>query len=79
LQEFATAIEQLDQHVCPVLPEDCITRERGKAFADGVEDPTIKIQLFLQGEKRVKESLRQALELQTMLLAARRQETNAPN
>jgi hypothetical protein len=40
-------------------------------FADGVEDPAIKIQLLVGGEKMVNEALRQALELQAVLLAAR--------
>jgi hypothetical protein len=43
---------------------------QGKAFADGVEDPAIKIQLLLGGEKMMNKALRQALELQTVLLAA---------
>jgi hypothetical protein len=70
LKEFATAIEQLAQNVYPGLPEDHIRREIGKALADWVEDPTIKIPL-LQGEKMVNKTLRQALELQAMLLAVR--------
>jgi hypothetical protein len=40
-------------------------------FADAVEDPAIKIQLLLGGEKMVNEALRQTVELQAMLLDAR--------
>jgi hypothetical protein len=57
LQEFATAIEQLAHRAYPTLPEDHIRREAGKAFADGVEDPNIKIQLLLGGEKTVNKAL----------------------
>jgi hypothetical protein len=49
LQEIATAAEQV---AYPALPEDHLRREAGKAFAHGVEDPAIKIQLLL-GEKTV--------------------------
>jgi hypothetical protein len=77
LQEFATAIEQLAHRAYSALPEDHIRREAGKAFADWVEDPAIKICLLLVGKKMAKEALRQALELQTMLLAARLQKTSA--
>jgi hypothetical protein len=48
----------------------------GKAFADSVEDPAIKIQLLL-GEETVNEALRQAIELQTVLLAASPHKTSA--
>jgi hypothetical protein len=65
------AIEQLAHCAYPALPEDHIRREAGKAFADGVEDPDVKIQLLLGGGKTVNEVLRQALELQSVLLAAR--------
>jgi hypothetical protein len=44
------------------LPEDHTWRERGKAFADGVEDLSIKNHLLL-GVKAVNEALREALEL----------------
>jgi hypothetical protein len=71
LQEFATAVEQLAHHAYPALPEDHKRREAGKAFTDGGEDPAIKIQLLLVGEKTANEALRQALILQAMLLAAR--------
>jgi hypothetical protein len=71
LQEFATAIKQCTHHAYPALPEDHIRREAGKAFADRVEDSTIKIQLLLGGEKTVNEALRLALKLQAMLLASR--------
>jgi hypothetical protein len=52
LQESATAIEQLTHRAYPTLPEKHIRREAGKAFADGVEDQAIKIQLLLGGGKR---------------------------
>jgi hypothetical protein len=55
------------------LPEHGIRREAGKEFTDRVEEPTIKIQLLLRGEKTVNEALRQALELKTVLLAPRSQ------
>jgi hypothetical protein len=71
LQEFVTAVEQLVHRTYPALPKDYIRREAGKAFADGVEDPTIKIQLHLGEEKMVNEALRQAFELQAVLLVAR--------
>jgi hypothetical protein len=73
LQEFATAVEQLAHHAYPALPEDHIRREAGKAFADRVEDPAIKIQLLLRGEKTVNEAVRQDLEVQAIFLAARPQ------
>jgi hypothetical protein len=75
LQEFATAIEQLFLRAYPGLPEDHVRKEAGKAFADGLEDTDIKIQLLLGGEKTVNEALRQALELQAVFLAARPQKT----
>jgi hypothetical protein len=53
LQEFATTVKQLACCAYPALPEDHVRREVGKAFADGVEDPNIKIQLLLGGEKTV--------------------------
>jgi hypothetical protein len=71
-QEFATTIEH---RAYPTLPEDNIRREAGKAFAEGVQDPDIKIQLLL-GEKTVNEALRQALELQAVLLAVRPHKTS---
>jgi hypothetical protein len=52
LQEFPTAVELLAHRAYTALPEDHIRKEAGKAFADGVEDPNIKIQLMLGGEKR---------------------------
>jgi hypothetical protein len=55
---------------------DHIWREAGKAFVFGVEDPDIKIQLLLGGEKMVNEALRQALELHVVLIAARSQKTS---
>jgi hypothetical protein len=66
LQDFATAIELLAHRAYPTLPEGHIGREAGKAFAYGVHDPDIKIQLLLGGEKTVNEALRQALELQAV-------------
>jgi hypothetical protein len=45
-------------------------------LADGVEDPDMKIHLLLGEEKTVNESLRQALELQAVLLAARLHKTS---
>jgi hypothetical protein len=51
LQVFATAIEQLAYRAYPTLPEEHIRRESGRAFADGVEDPDIQIQLLLGGGK----------------------------
>jgi hypothetical protein len=75
MQEFATAIEQL---AYPTVPEDHIRMEVGKVFANGIEDTTIKIQLLLVGgEKTVNEALRQALELQAVLLATRPHKTSA--
>jgi hypothetical protein len=53
-------------------PHYQIRREAGTAFADGVEDPAIKLQLLLGGGKTVNEALRQAV-----LLAARPHKTNA--
>jgi hypothetical protein len=46
-------------------------RGAGKAFAYEVQDPDINIQLLLGGEKTVNEALRQALELQAVLVATR--------
>jgi hypothetical protein len=62
--------------LAPTLPEDHTGREAGKAFAYGVQDPDIKIQLLLGGEKAVKKALRQALELQAVLVAARPHKNN---
>jgi hypothetical protein len=61
LQDFVTAIEQLAHRNYPTLPEEHIRREAGKAFEGGVEDPDIKIQLFLGVEKTVNEAVRPAL------------------
>jgi hypothetical protein len=52
----------------PVIPEDHIRREVGRAFADGVGDQDIKLQLLLRGKKIVSEGLMQ--ELQAVFLAA---------
>jgi hypothetical protein len=77
LQEFAIAIEQLAHRAYPTLPEEYIRQEAGRAFVDGVEEPDIKIQLLLGGEKTVGEALWQALELQAVLLVARPHKTSA--
>jgi hypothetical protein len=76
LQDFATAIEQLAHRAYPTLPEDHIRRETGRAFAYGVKDSDIKIQLLLGGEKAVNEALGQALELQAVLVAPRPHQNN---
>jgi hypothetical protein len=73
LQKFSTDIEQFAHHAYSTLPQDHIRNEAGKAFADGVEDPAIKIQPFLGGEMTMNEIIRQALELQVMILASRPQ------
>jgi hypothetical protein len=52
-----------------------VRRKAGKAFVNGVEDPDVKIQLLVGGEKTVNEALRQALELQAVFLAARLRKT----
>jgi hypothetical protein len=57
LQDFVTAIELLAHCAYPTLPEDHIGREAAKTFAYGVEDPDIKIQLLLVGEKTINEAL----------------------
>jgi hypothetical protein len=77
LQDFAKAIEMLALRAYPNLPADYVAREAGKAFAYGIRDADIKIQLLLRGEKTVNEALRQALELQAVLIAARPYENNA--
>jgi hypothetical protein len=41
----------------PNLHKDHIRKEAKKAFADRAEDPDIKIQLLLGGEKTVSEAL----------------------
>jgi hypothetical protein len=74
-QEFAIAIEQLAHRAYLALPEDHVRRKAGKAFVHGVEDPDVKIQLLVGGEKAVNEALRQALELQAVFLAARPRKT----
>jgi hypothetical protein len=51
LQEFAMAIGQLAHHAYPALPEDHITREASKLFADRVEDAVIKIHLLLERKR----------------------------
>jgi hypothetical protein len=71
LQEFATGVEQCAYHACSELLDEHIKRKAGKAFADGVEDPTIKIQLLLGREKTVNKALRLALKLRATLLAFR--------
>jgi hypothetical protein len=77
LQDFAMEIEQLTHRAYPTLPEEHVWREAGRAFAYGVADPDIKIQLLLGGEKKVNEAVRQALELQAVLVAARPQKNYA--
>jgi hypothetical protein len=77
LQEFAIANEILAHRAYPTLPEEYIRQEAGRAFVDGVEDSDIKIQLLLGGENTVSEALRQALELQAVLLVARPRKTSA--
>jgi hypothetical protein len=77
LQDFAMAIEQFAHHAYPTLPEEHVWREAGRAFAYGVVDPNIKIQLLLGGEKTVNKVLRQALELQAVLVAAKPQKNYA--
>jgi hypothetical protein len=62
-------IEQLAHRAYPTLSEKNIRRKASQAFADGAEDPDIKLQLLLGGEKTVNEALRKALELQAVLLA----------
>jgi hypothetical protein len=75
--EFATAIKQLAHFAYPALAHDHVRREAGKALTDRVEDPTIKIQLFLGGKKTVNGALKQALELNAVLLAAKTQKMSA--
>jgi hypothetical protein len=53
-----------------------VRREAGKVFTNGVENPNIKILLFLGGKKTVNEALRQALELNAVFLAAKPQKKN---
>jgi hypothetical protein len=76
LQDFTTAIEMLARHAYPNLPAEYVAREAGKAFTYEIRDDNIKIQLLLGGEKTVNEALRQALELQAVLVAARSYENN---
>jgi hypothetical protein len=76
MQNFATAIEELAHRAYPTLPVDHIGREKGKAFANGVQDPDTKIQMLLGGEKTVNEDLRQTLELQAVLVTARTYKNN---
>jgi hypothetical protein len=44
-QIFATVVQKLAHRPYPAIPENHIRTEAGKAFADGVEESTIKIQL----------------------------------
>jgi hypothetical protein len=69
--------ERLPYLAYPTLPEEHIRREAGCAFVDGVGDTDIKMKLLLGGEKTVNETLRQALELQAVSLAARPQNNSA--
>jgi hypothetical protein len=58
----------------PALSEDNVKSEAGRTFAEGVEDPEMKTQLLLRGDKKkANEALRQALELLTMFLTVRLQ------
>lgn len=79
MQEFTTPVEQLAHPTYLALPMDHIKREAGKAFDDWVEHPTIRTQLLLGGEKMVNEAHRQAVKLQTMLLAAKPKENECQN
>jgi hypothetical protein len=63
LQDIATAIEMLALRAYPNLPADYVAREAGKAFAYGISNAEIKIQLLLGGENTLNEALRQALEI----------------
>jgi hypothetical protein len=49
-----------------------VRREAGKAFADGIEDTDIKVQLLLGGKKTEEEALKQAV-----LLATKPRKTSA--
>jgi hypothetical protein len=77
MQEFDRAVEQLDHSAYSLLPGDDIRRKAGKELADGVEDLAITIQLQLERGKTVSYALRQALELQAVLLAARPHKTSS--
>jgi hypothetical protein len=46
LQEFYTTVKHLAHRAYPVLPEDHVRREGGKAFTNGVEATDTKIQLL---------------------------------
>jgi hypothetical protein len=78
LERISYAVEQLVHGAYHALLEDHLRREMGKAFAEGVEDPAIKIQMLLEGKKPLNEALRQAIELQAVLLAAGTQKKLAP-
>jgi hypothetical protein len=79
LQDFATAIQQLARRAYPALPEEHIRRETGKAFVAGIEDSEIKLRLLLGGQETLREALRQALELHSVLTASRFPSTPPPN
>jgi hypothetical protein len=70
LNKLSIAVEQLALRLYPALPVNHVRREVGKAFADEVEDPDIKIQLLLERQKTATGALRQTLELQAVFLAA---------
>jgi hypothetical protein len=53
LQKFATVVEQLAHRTYPALSKDHVRMKAGTAFAEGLDDPKIKIQLLLGGEKTV--------------------------
>lgn len=74
--DIATAIEQLVYCAYLALPEDHRRRAAVSTFVDGVVDLYIKFRSLTGGEKTLGEALRQALEIQVVLVAVRLQETN---
>jgi hypothetical protein len=75
-QDFATAIQQLARRAYPASREEHIRKEAGKAFVEVIQEYEIKIRLLLGGEKTLSEELRQALEIHTVLIAARSERSN---
>jgi hypothetical protein len=59
MQECSIFIEQLAHRAYPALSEDHVRREAGQAFADGLQDLAVNIQLLLGGKKTVNEALRE--------------------
>jgi hypothetical protein len=55
----------------PALPEDHTRKEERRACVDGTDDCDVKTRLLLGGEKTLRETLRQALELHVVLRASR--------